>query len=445
MSRLFGTDGVRGIANQELTPDLAFRLGRAGAYVLGRETGKRFIIIGKDTRISGDMLEGALIAGICAQGMDVWRLGIIPTPAVAYLTQELGAAAGVVISASHNPYQDNGIKFFSSNGFKLFDEVEEEIEDILLNGRKLSAAVGSDIGRVFDKQAEQERYIQHLMKTVDGKFTGKKIIIDCANGASFYVAPEVWKRLGADVTAINTRYDGTNINLHCGSTHPEGLQEAVVANGADFGIAHDGDADRVIMVDHLGREVDGDKILYICGSYLLEEGRLPGNTIVGTVMSNLGLDLAFRKKGGCVEKTKVGDRYVLERMLEKGYVLGGEQSGHVIFTEYGTTGDGLLTALQTANVLEKKKASLAELADEVQTVPQKLVNVRVKDKSRLSDNPVIAAAIAKGEKELGDMGRILVRPSGTEPLIRVMVEALDHEQLDRILDAVVQAVENELG
>jgi phosphoglucosamine mutase len=280
---------------------------------------------------------------------------------------------------------------------------------------------------------------------VDGKFTGKKIIIDCANGASFYVAPEVWKRLGAEVTAINTRYDGTNINLHCGSTHPEGLQEAVVANGADFGIAHDGDADRVIMVDHLGREVDGDKILYICGSYLLEEGRLPGNTIVGTVMSNLGLDLAFRKKGGCVEKTKVGDRYVLERMLEKGYVLGGEQSGHVIFTEYGTTGDGLLTALQTANVLEKKKASLAELADEVQTVPQKLVNVRVKDKSRLSDNPVIAAAIAKGEKELGDMGRILVRPSGTEPLIRVMVEALDHEQLDRILDAVVQAVENELG
>lgn len=442
MGKYFGTDGVRGVANQELTPELAFRLGRAGAYVLSKGGNKRpKVIIGKDTRISGDMLESALISGITSVGADVYRVGILPTPGIAYLTREMGAAAGVVISASHNPVQDNGIKFFANSGYKLPDEVEAEIEALLDNDLAgIPSPIGGDVGKVHRVPDALEKYADYLLSTVDVDLTGLKIVLDCANGASFQVAPLVLRELGAEVIAINHQPDGVNINDHAGSTHPEILQEKVLTWGADLGIAHDGDADRIICVDEQGNIVDGDFIIVICAIAMKQAKKLPLDTVVITVMSNLGQKIALKENGINVLETKVGDRYVLEEMIKSGAKLGGEQSGHIIFLDYNTTGDGILTALQMLQVLKQSGQKLSELAGQMTRLPQVLVNTKVKDKELVMAAPLLTEAIAQGEAKLGDRGRILVRPSGTEALVRVMAEGPDAQQLHEIVDDIVKVV-----
>lgn len=442
MGVMFGTDGVRGIANRELTPELAFQLGRAGAYVLTRDREKRSqIVIGKDTRISGDMLEGALIAGICSVGVDVLRAGVMPTPGTAYLTRELGASAGVMISASHNPVEDNGIKFFAGNGYKLPDQVEEEIEKLVLEDNPcLPAPVGRDVGKVCPIDDAEARYADYAQSTVSANLRGLKIVVDCANGAAYRVTPRTLEMLGAEVIAINAQPDGANINLGCGSTHPEGLQEAVVKHGAHLGLAHDGDADRVLAVDEWGNLVDGDQIMVACALDLKERGLLVQNTVVVTVMSNLGLHLALKEAKIDVRQTKVGDRYVLEDMLNTGAVLGGEQSGHVIFLQHNTTGDGLITGLQLLDLMARKGKSLSELAGQMQKLPQKMVNVRVTDKEKAMAHPGVRDAISRAEETLGNTGRILVRPSGTEPLIRIMAEGPDEKILAKVLEQIEEAV-----
>ncbi|MDD4237230.1 MAG: phosphoglucosamine mutase [Desulfotomaculaceae bacterium] len=441
MAGMFGTDGVRGVANHELTPELAFMLGRAGASVLaGNGVGSR-IVIGKDTRISGDMLEAALAAGICSAGVDVLKVGVMPTPAIAFLTRDLQAAAGVVISASHNPVEDNGIKFFGPSGYKLPDETEAEIEALVLEHcASVTSPVGGGVGRTCQITDAADRYVNYACSTVSTDLRGLKLVVDCANGAASHVAPLIYKKLGAEVLPIFNNPDGVNINKRCGSTHPEDLMEAVIEAGADLGLAHDGDSDRVLAVDAEGRLVDGDQIMVACASHLKAKGQLEKDTVVVTVMSNLGLHLAFRDRGIHVLETKVGDRYVLEELLRTGARFGGEQSGHIIFLDYNTTGDGIITALQLLSVMKESGKQLSKLASQMERLPQLLVNVQVTDKNAVMNSPVLSDAIKQEEKKMGGNGRILVRPSGTEPLVRVMAEGRDMLLLEEIADRLSNIV-----
>jgi len=441
MGIMFGTDGVRGVANRELSPELAFKIGRAGAHVLACDGANSRMVIGKDTRISGDMLEAALVAGICSVGVDVIKLGIMPTPAIAYLTRELKAAAGVVISASHNPVDDNGIKFFSASGYKLSDETEAEIEELVINEcNGIPYPTGGGVGRSYQLHDAPDRYVAFACNVCKTGLSGLKIVVDCANGAAYQVAPRVFSELGAEVIPIFNTPDGVNINDRCGSTHPEALMEAVVSAGADLGLAHDGDADRVLAVDANGRLVDGDQIMVICARYLKERGLLAENTVVVTVMSNLGLHLALQESGIRVVETKVGDRYVLEELLRTGARFGGEQSGHIISLDHNTTGDGILTALQLLTVMKESGRPLDKLAAQMEKFPQLLVNVPVADKSLVMNSPVLADSIKELELKLGGRGRILVRPSGTEPLVRVMAEGRNMEQLEDIVGSLVNII-----
>ncbi len=446
MGKLFGTDGVRGLANSELTPELAFRLGRTATYWFGRNFRRPAFFIGRDTRISGEMLEAALAAGICSAGGEAVLCGIVPTPAVAYLARKHGAQAGVVISASHNPFPDNGIKFFAGSGYKLPDATEEELEKLVLAAvDELPRPTAEHIGTIRYRHDLLKEYIDYALSTVDTTFAGLKIVVDCANGAAYEAAPAVLRQLGAEVYVINDKPTGVNINRDAGSTHLEGLQQAVILHGADLGIAHDGDADRCLAVDETGAVVDGDQIMVICGLELLRQGKLADNTLVATVMSNLGLHQAMRKAGGKVVVTPVGDRYVLEAMLANGYGLGGEQSGHIIFGGLSTTGDGLVTALQLIAARVRAGRRLSKLAAAMTRFPQVLVNVRVKSKAGWQENAAIAAAIADAEKALGEDGRVLVRPSGTEPLIRVMAEGPSQPELEGLVERVAAIISRELG
>lgn len=449
MGRLFGTDGVRGVANQGLTPEMAFGLGRAAAYFFKTNDGggtKRPFIIGKDTRVSGDMLEAALAAGIASVGVDAVRLGVLPTPGVAYLCRELGALAGVMISASHNPVEDNGIKFFDNQGYKLSDETENEIEAIYKNRLgELERPAGTDVGRISENQEAVKLYEDYLVTSVDCSFQGLRIVVDCGFGAAYYLAPTILKRLGAEVVPLHALNDGARINVKCGSTHPGILQREVLAYGANLGIAHDGDADRLIAVDEEGKQVDGDHIITICGLHLKQEGKLRNNKVAVTVYSNLGLIQTFNKHDVVVEVTANGDRYVLEAMRREDLVLGGEQSGHIILLDKNTTGDGILTALQLISVVAKTKRKLSELAADMTSFPQVLENVRIKSKEGWDKNERIQAAIEKVESALKGEGRVFVRASGTEPLIRVMAEGPSEEELKRLVGLITAVIQEELG
>lgn len=445
MGKYFGTDGVRGIANQELTAELAYKLGRIGGFLLAKEKNKEAnIIIGKDTRISGDMLENALIAGILSVGVNVIKLGVITTPGVAYLTRVLKAEAGIMISASHNPVEDNGIKFFAADGFKISDQKEDEIESLLAIEDQLPRPAGKDIGRIIDRPDAKKLYTSFLKETVNNNFNGLKIVIDTANGAAYEIAPSLFKEMGAEVIPIYNQPDGTNINENCGSTNPKGIVKAVQNYKADIGLAYDGDADRLIAVDEKGQIIDGDHIMLICGLNLYKKGLLKDNTVVTTVMSNFGLYKALEQNGLKSVKTKVGDKYVKEEMLNNGLNLGGEQSGHIIFLDYNTTGDGILTSIQLVNVMKEEKLPLSQLAAIMKKYPQILKNVRVKDRDKYYNNTAIKNAIEKAEEKLGNEGRVLVRPSGTEPLIRVMVEAADEKLLKESVNMLVDVVKKEL-
>lgn len=449
MGRLFGTDGVRGIANKELTAELAFRLGQAGALVLTKHSeGAPKILVGKDTRISGDMLEAGLIAGFCSVGAQVVCVGTIPTPAVAYLVRKYKMDAGVVISASHNSMEYNGIKFFNKDGYKLSDEIENEIEEYILDGKALGdLPEGEGVGRVSRIDTGKRDYVDYIKSTVTGDFSNLKIAIDCANGASYECAKLVFKELGADVILINNVPNGININDNCGSTHMEGLSEFVVKQGCDFGLALDGDADRLLAVDEKGNLVDGDKIMIVCGMALREKGMLKNNTIVGTVMSNLGFFKALDELGILYEKTAVGDRYVLENMLSNGYAIGGEQSGHIIFLDYNSTGDGLLTAVQLTMALRDSGLSMSDFTSFIKIYPQVLVNAKIKNeyKSTYMEVPEIAAEIEKIENKFAGNGRVLIRPSGTEPLVRVMLEGSDIDELNADATRLAKLMEEKLG
>ncbi|MDC3417170.1 phosphoglucosamine mutase [Aquibacillus salsiterrae] len=446
MGKYFGTDGVRGVANKELTPELAFKLGRFGGYVLTKEITRPKILIGRDTRISGNMLENAIAAGLLSIGAEVMRLGVISTPGVAFLTKAMSAEAGVMISASHNPVEDNGIKFFGPDGFKLTDEQEKEIEELIdSDADSLPRPIGSEIGQMNDYFEGGQKYIQYLKQSVDSDFEGLHIALDCANGSTSSLAPHLFADLEADISTIGSSPDGLNINDGVGSTHPETLQAFVLDKGADIGLAFDGDGDRLIAIDEKGSIVDGDQIMYVIGKYLNDRGLLRHSTVVSTVMSNIGFYKALDQHGMKSDKTAVGDRYVMEEMRRGGYNLGGEQSGHIIFLDYNTTGDGMLTALQLVNVMKETGKTLSELAGEMEKFPQVLKNVRVIDKNEALIHPRIQAAIEKVEQEMGDQGRVLVRPSGTEPLVRVMVEAPTEEQCHRYVDEVVQVIEELLG
>ncbi len=451
MSRLFGTDGVRGEANLELTPELAYRMGRAATLYFGEDDDEAeapVILIGRDTRISGPMFEAALVAGICSAGGHAVVAGVIPTPAIAYLTKKHGAKAGIVISASHNPFHDNGIKFFGGNGYKLPDAVEDELENIVRTIEQedqMYRASGSQMGTVTYRHDLVKEYIEFVVSTSSERFDGMRIVLDCANGAAFESMPAILKRLGADVTVLNDKPNGVNINDNCGSTHLKLLQKAVVEQGADFGIAHDGDADRCLCVDEKGNVIDGDHMLVMCAKEMIANGTLKDNTVVTTVMANIGFHKAVKELSGRAEITKVGDRYVLENMLANGYNLGGEQSGHIIFSDFSTTGDGPVTALQTLCAIRRSGKKPSELNELMTSYPQLLVNVVVKSKEGWEENANIAAAIKAGEEELGADGRILVRPSGTEPLIRVMAEGPDQAQLEVICQKIADVVVAEQG
>ncbi len=449
MARLFGTDGVRGVANSELTAELAYRLGQAGAYVLTAETHHTpKILVGMDTRISGHMLEAALVAGICSVGAEAICLGVIPTPAVAYLTRYYKADAGVVISASHNPFEFNGIKFFNANGYKLPDSTEDRIEELIRNGaEELPLPTGEGVGKKRTEENALRDYMHFLKGTVKGDLKGLKIAIDCANGASYEAAPQLLAELGAEVFTINNQPNGVNINKNCGSTHMAELKRFVTECGADMGFAFDGDADRVLAVDENGSMVDGDQIMAIIGLALKQEGRLEKNTIVATVMSNLGLDIMAQQNGLQLAKTKVGDRYVLEEMLDKGYILGGEQSGHVIFLEHNTTGDGLLTALQLLSVLKASGRKLSELAGVMQVLPQVLKNAKVKNEKKYHymEDELVARLCCELESEFHGEGRVLIRPSGTEPLVRVMIEGKDVDYISQRAAELADIIEERLG
>ncbi|MCD4714954.1 MAG: phosphoglucosamine mutase [Clostridiales bacterium] len=447
MSRMFGTDGVRGIANKELTIELAMALGKYGAHVITKGKKKAKIVVGKDTRISGDMLENALISGILSAGCDVIKLGVVPTPAVAKLVRTMGADAGVMISASHNPVAFNGIKFFDSKGLKLPDEVEDEIENNILGKKEIELPIGNELGHVKEYEHAKAEYIEYVIGTLEGiTFEGMKIAMDCANGSAFEVAPIAMNDLNAKVYSIHHEPDGTNINENCGSTHMNDLKKFVSVVKADVGLAFDGDADRLLAVDENGDFVDGDKIMAICGHHMNKRGSLKENTIVTTVMSNLGFDVAIKENAMKTLKTKVGDRYVLEEMLENGYVLGGEQSGHIIFLEHNTTGDGLLTAVQLLKVMKETGKPLSELAKIMTVYPQVLKNAKVSNakKYRFMENKAVADRIDEVEKAFHGNGRVLIRPSGTEPLVRVMIEGSDQSVLDRYADELVELIEKEL-
>jgi phosphoglucosamine mutase len=443
---LFGTDGVRGVANVDLTAELAVDLAIAAAHVLG-EIGafaghRPKAIVAQDSRASGDFLESAVVAGLTSAGVDVYRVGVLPTPAVAFLVKESNADLGVMISASHNPMPDNGIKFFAKGGDKLADQVEAQIEARL--GESWSRPTGLDVGRIFFDESAKNRYIEHLLSTMSTKLTGLKVVVDCANGAASTVAPGAYEQAGAVVTAISATPTGWNINENCGSTHLENLINEVKKTGADIGIAHDGDADRCLMVVKNGEIVDGDQILNILATAYLAEGKLNKQTVVGTVMSNLGFIKSMQAADIKVEKTAVGDRYVLEKMLENDYTLGGEQSGHIIMRQFSNTGDGLLTALQVMQVVVKSKKSLQELASAMQKYPQILINVKDVAKEKLASSAKIKDAILESEKELAGSGRVLLRASGTESLVRVMVEANDLELAQKVADSLAQLVRSEL-
>jgi len=448
MGKLFGTDGVRGIANTELTGELAYNLGRAGAYVLTKEKAHApKILVGMDTRISGDMLESALVAGMCSVGAHAVMAGIIPTPAVAYLVRKYNFDAGVVISASHNPMEYNGIKFFNSNGYKLRDELENEIEDLLLNNMdKIAQPTGGAVGTKSVSEDAIEDYIEFLTKTTDAKFDGIKVALDCANGASYKAAPISILNLGASMCIIHNEPDGTNINAGCGSTHIDDLKKFVVENGADIGFAFDGDADRCLAVDEKGNLIDGDKILAICGLEMKKKGTLKNDTIVGTVMTNLGLNIMAQKNDLKIEQTNVGDRYVLERMIKNDYNLGGEQSGHIIFLDHNTTGDGILTAIQVLTVLKESGKKASELASVMEQMPQVLVNARVNNAKKNSYMEVaeIKEAIDALSAKFADEGRVLIRTSGTEPLVRVMIEGKDINIMKNEAEKLAKLIEEKL-
>ena len=448
MSRLFGTDGVRGVANEELTPLLAMQLGQAGAYVLTKETNhKPTIMVGCDTRISGDMLANALMAGACSVGANAVFVGVLPTPAVAYLTKKYKVDAGVVISASHNPVEFNGIKFFDGNGYKLPDALEDEIEALIRNNMEgVNFPTGSGVGKVKYRTDAREEYINHSIRSVNVDLSGLKIVVDCAEGASYYTSVEALKELGANVVAIHNNPDGTNINANCGSTHMEELCARVVYEKANLGLAFDGDADRMLAVDENGKLVDGDQVMSIIGTYMKERGTLKQDTIVVTVMSNLGMSLMAKREGIHLEQTKVGDRYVLENMKENGYNLGGEQSGHIIFLDRNTTGDGLLSALLLLQVIVDTGKKLSELASVMEVLPQALVNAKVPNhkKEHYMEYPEIASAIEKLNKKFAGEGRVLIRPSGTEPMVRVMIEGKDQKMIDEEAKKLAELIQQTL-
>ena len=443
---LFGTDGVRGVANKDLTAELAVDLAIAAAHILG-EIGafaghRPKAIVGQDSRASGDFLEAAVVAGLTSAGVDVYRVGVLPTPAISYLVKESGADLGVMISASHNPMPDNGIKFFARGGDKLADSVEAQIEAHL--GEPWDRPTGKDVGRIINDDSAKQKYLSHLLATINTDLAGLKVVVDCANGAASFVAPLAYEKAGAKVTAISATPTGWNINENCGSTHLENLISEVKKTGADLGVAHDGDADRCLLIDHQGQVIDGDYILMILANALMSENKLHKKTVVGTVMSNLGFVNAMEADGVAVVKTAVGDRYVLENMLVNNYSLGGEQSGHVILREFSNTGDGLLTALQVMQVVVKSKKSLSELASKMQKYPQVLINVKDVKREKLAASNKISDYIADQEKTLGSNGRILVRASGTESLIRVMVEAKEMQTAQKIADSLAELVRSEL-
>ena len=445
MARLFGTDGVRGVANTELTPMLAMQLGAAGAYVLTEEHSYRpTIMVGCDTRVSGDMLANALMAGICSVGANAVYVGVMPTPAIAYLTRKYKVDAGVVISASHNPVEFNGIKFFNGDGYKLSDEMEDRIEAHIRNGNAgLPQPTGSRVGKIKYRRDAREEYINHSMRQIDTDLNGLKIVVDCAEGAAYFTSVETLRELGADVTAIHNNPDGSNINANCGSTHMEELCARVVMEHADLGLAFDGDADRLLACDENGHLVNGDEIMAIIGNYMKEQGTLAGDTIVVTVMTNLGFLLMGKEKGIKIDQTKVGDRYVLEHMREIGASLGGEQSGHIIFLNENTTGDGLLSALHLLEVVKKTGKKLSELAKVMEVLPQALYNASIPNHKKESymDYPEVKEAIGRLEKKYAGEGRILIRPSGTEPLVRVMIEGKDQKLIDTDARELAELIE----
>lgn len=448
MRKYFGTDGVRGVANTELTCDLAYKLGRAGGYVLAQGKDKVKVIVGKDTRVSGDMLEAALISGLMSVGCDVITVGVIPTPGVAYLTKKYEADCGVVISASHNPVEYNGIKFFNKDGYKLDDEVELEIEGYIDNIEKVDYhPVGEKVGRKIFVHNAQRDYIDYLKSIVNVDFKGLKVVLDCANGAAYKVAPTIFSELGANVVTINSAPDGNNINDKCGSTHPEKLQKAVVENKANLGLAYDGDADRLIAVDENGNIVDGDHIMVLSAIHLKNKGRLAQDTLVVTVMSNIGLTIAAKEHCINLATTAVGDRYVLEEMKNSGYNLGGEQSGHMIFLDYNTTGDGVLSSLVLAQIVLEEGKNLSELAAVMTQYPQVLVNARIKNenKNRYMEYPEIKSEIERIEELLDGCGRVLIRPSGTEPLVRVMLEGKEEGQIKELATNLANIIQEKLS
>lgn len=449
MGKYFGTDGVRGVANSELTPELAFKLGRFGGYVLrqhAKDIAHPLVLVARDTRISGQLLEYALVSGLLSVGIEVLQLGVIPTPGVAYLTRIQGAVAGVMISASHNPAGDNGIKFFGSDGFKLSDEQEYEIEAYLdQEGDDLPRPSADGLGTVDEYPEGVLKYAQYLQTTIPDDLSGITVCLDAANGAASPVVNRLFADLEIDFYTMGANPDGININKGVGSTHPDVLGKFVVEKKADVGLAFDGDADRCIAVDENGRIIDGDRIMFICGKYLKERNKLNQNTIVSTVMSNLGFHLAVEAEGMTALKTQVGDRYVVEEMRKNGYNLGGEQSGHVVFLDMNTTGDGLLTGIQLLNVMKQTGKKLSELADEVTLYPQELVNVRVSEKDGVMEIPAVKAVIEEVESEMAGKGRILVRPSGTEPLLRVMAEAETDEKCHDYVMRIVNVVKAEIG
>ena len=448
MGRLFGTDGARGVANSELTCELAMKIGRAAAMVLTESCAhKPKVLIGMDTRASSHMLAAAIGAGLCSVGADVLIIDVVPTPAVAFLVKEYDYDAGVMISASHNPCEYNGIKIFQGNGYKLPDELENEIEEIILDETKVPPVVlGGDVGKISFSSKAVDDYIFHLAMTADGDFKGMKIALDCANGSASVTARALFTRLGAKCCIINETPNGTNINENCGSTHLEQLQKFVVENKCDIGFAFDGDADRLLVVDENGEVVDGDKIIAVCSKFMKENNKLKNNTAVVTVMSNMGFFKFCEKNDINCVKTKVGDRYVLEEMVKNGFVIGGEQSGHIIFLDYATTGDGQMSAIQVLNVLKSTGKKISELASEMQVYPQVLINVRVSNfgKARLDKDKEVQLAIREASEELGDTGRVLVRVSGTEPLVRVMLEGEDYNQIKSLAESIAKVIEERL-
>lgn len=448
MGKLFGTDGVRGIANKDLSADLAYKLGRIGGHFLTQGKKRPKMVVGMDTRISGDMLEGALSAGLNSAGIDVLYLGVLPTPAVACLIKILDADGGVMISASHNPVEYNGIKFFNENGFKLTDEIENSIEEYILNDLDIEhVPTSGEVGRKIKIENPVRKYMDFLKDTISIDFKGLKVAVDCGNGAAFKAAPELLNELGAKVYVIHNDPNGININVNCGSTSPEQVQKLVLETGADVGLSFDGDADRLIACDENGNLVDGDHVLAVCGIHMKEKGNLKSNTIVGTVMTNLGLDICLKEKNIDLIKTNVGDRYVLEEMVKGNHSLGGEQSGHIIFLDHNTTGDGLLTAIQLLRVVKEKKSKLSKLAQVMKVLPQVLVNAHVdKDKKNgYLEDEIIKNKIDEIEKHFHGNGRVLIRPSGTEPLVRVMIEGNDLQELNSYAKELAVLIEERLN